>query len=113
MISEEEARKKVLANIGVRPSRSVLLWQALSCFATEDYFSSLPLPNFDNSAMDGYAVVASSCGLGKRLGVVGEQPAAVDLELRVAVGDVVGIFTGAAMPADAGSVVVQSGATGG
>jgi len=64
MISEGEARKKVLEKIEVRPSRSVLLSQALSWFAADDYFSSLPLPNFDNSAMDGYAVVASSCGLG-------------------------------------------------
>jgi molybdopterin molybdotransferase len=107
MISEEEARKKVLANIGVRPSRSVLLSQALSCFAAEDYFSSLPLPNFDNSAMDGYAVVASSCVVGKRLRVIGEQPAALDRRLRVSAGEAVRIFTGAPMPAGADAVVMQ------
>jgi molybdopterin molybdotransferase len=111
MISEEEARKKVLANIGVRPSRSVLLSQALSCFAAEDYFSSLPLPNFDNSAMDGYAVVASSCGLGKRLRVIGEQPAALDRQLRVSAGEAVRIFTGAPMPAGADAVVMQEDVT--
>jgi len=111
MISEEEARKKVLANIGVRPSRSVLLWQALSCFAAEDYFSSLPLPNFDNSAMDGYAVVASSCGLGKRLRVIGEQPAALDRQLRVSAGEAVRIFTGAPMPPGADAVVMQEDVT--
>lgn len=111
MISEEEARKKVLANIGVRPSRSVLLSQALSCFAAEDYFSSLPLPNFDNSAMDGYAVVASSCGLGKRLRVIGEQPAALDRQLRISAGEAVRIFTGAPMPAGADAVVMQEDVT--
>ena len=111
MISEEEARKKVLANIGVRPSRSVLLWQALSYFAAEDYFSSLPLPNFDNSAMDGYAVVASSCGLGKRLRVIGEQPAALDRQLRISAGEAVRIFTGAPMPAGADAVVMQEDVT--
>src|SRR5438067_4477179 len=111
MISEEEARKKVLANIGVRPSRSVLLWQALSCFAAEDYFSSLPLPNFDNSAMDGYAVVASSCGLGKRLRVIGEQPAALDRQLRVSPAEAIRIFTGAPMPAGADAVVMQEDVT--
>ncbi len=95
MISEEEARKKVLANIGIRPSRSVLLWQALSCFAAEDYFSLLPLPSFDNSAMDGYAVVASACGVGKQLRVIGEQPAALDRQLRVSAGEAARIFTGA------------------
>ena len=111
MISEEEARKKVLAEIGVRPSRSVLLSQALSCFAADDYFSSLPLPNFDNSAMDGYAVVASSCGLGKRLRVIGEQPAALDRQLRISAGEAVRIFTGGPMPAGADAVVMQEDVT--
>src|SRR5438105_2273131 len=111
MISEEEARKKVLANIGVRPSRSVLLWQALSCFAAEDYFSSLPLPSFDNSAMDGYAVVASACGVDKQLRVIGEQPAALDRQLRVSAGEAVRIFTGAPMPAGADAVVMQEDVT--
>jgi molybdopterin molybdotransferase len=111
MISEEEARKKVLAEIGVGPSRSVLLSQALSCFAAEDYFSSLPLPNFDNSAMDGYAVVASSCVVGKRLRVIGEQPAALDRRLRVSAGEAVRIFTGAPMPAGADAVVMQEDVT--
>jgi molybdopterin molybdotransferase len=111
MISEEEARKKVLAEIGVRPSRSVLVSQALSCFAAEDYFSSLPLPNFDNSAMDGYAVVASSCVVGKQLRVIGEQPAALDRQLRVSAGEAVRIFTGAPMPAGADAVVMQEDVT--
>jgi molybdopterin molybdotransferase len=111
MISEEEARKKVLAEIGVRPSRSVLLSQVLSCFAAEDYFASLPLPNFDNSAMDGYAIVASSCGVGKRLRVIGEQAAALDRQLRVSAGEAVRIFTGAPMPAGADAVVMQEDVT--
>lgn len=111
MISEEEARKEVLEKIQVRPSRSVLLSQALSCFAAEDYFSSLPLPNFDNSAMDGYAVVASSCARGKRLRVIGEQPAALDRQLRVSAGEAVRIFTGAPMPAGADAVVMQEDVT--
>lgn len=111
MISEEEARKEVLEKIQVRPSRSVLLSQALSCFAAEDYFSSLPLPNFDNSAMDGYAVVASSRARGKRLRVIGEQPAALDRQLRVSAREAVRIFTGAPMPAGADAVVMQEDVT--
>src|SRR5260370_13519538 len=107
MIREEEARKEVLEKTQMRPSRSVLLWQGLSCFAAEDYFSSLPLPNFDNSAMDGYAVVASSCARGKRLRVIGEQPAALDRQLRVLAGEAVRIFTGAPIPAGADAVVMQ------
>src|SRR5260370_3664974 len=111
MISEEEARKEVLEKIQVRSSRSVLLSQALSCFAAEDYFSLLPLPNFDNSAMDGYAAVASSCARGKRLRVIGEQPAALDRQLRVSAGEAVRIFTGAPMPAGADAGAIQEDVT--
>jgi len=111
MIAEEEARTKVLENIQVQASRKVLLSHALSCFAAEDYFSSLPLPNFDNSAMDGYAVVASACGAGKRLRVIGEQPAGLDRQLRVSPGEAIRIFTGAPIPADADAVVMQEDVT--
>ena len=111
MIAEEEARKKVLEKIQVRASRRVSLSHALNCFAAEDYFSSLPLPNFDNSAMDGYAVVAGTCGAGKRLRVIGEQPAGLDRQLRVSPGEAIRIFTGAPMPAGADAVVMQEDVT--
>src|SRR6266513_3459860 len=107
MIAEEEARKKVLEKIQVRASRRVSLSHALNCFAAEDYFSSLPLPNFDNSAMDGYAVVAGTCGAGKRLRVIGEQPAGLDRQLRLSPGEAIRIFTGAPMPLGADAVVMQ------
>src|SRR6266516_1784696 len=111
MIAEEEARKKVLEKIEVRTSRRVSLSHALNCFAGEDYFSSLPLPNFDNSAMDGYAVVASACAVAKRLRVIGEQPAGLDRKLRVSPGEAIRIFTGAPMPAGADAVVMQEDVT--
>src|SRR5438046_6991607 len=111
MIAEEEAREKVLEKIQVRASRRVSLSHALNCFAAEDYFSSLPLPNFDNSAMDGYAVVASACGVAKRLRVIGEQPAGLDRKLRVSPGEAIRIFTGAPMPAGADAVVMQEDVT--
>src|SRR5213080_515783 len=111
MIAEEEAREKVLEKIQVRASRRVSLSHALNCFAAEDYFSSLPLPNFDNSAMDGYAVVASACGVAKRMRVIGEQPAGLDRKLRISPGEAVRIFTGAPTPAGADAVVMQEDVT--
>lgn len=111
MIEEEEARTKVLENIQVQASRKVSLSHALSCFAAEDYFSSLPLPNFDNSAMDGYAVVASACGAGRRLRVIGEQPAGLDRQLRVSPGEAIRIFTGAPIPSGGDAVVMQEDVT--
>ncbi len=111
MISEEEARAKILGTIRALPPRRLSILEALDCFAAEDYFARLPLPNFDNSAMDGYAVVASSCAPGKRLRVVGEQAAGLDQQLRASAGDAVRIFTGAPMPAGADAIVMQEDVT--
>ena len=87
------------------------LLEALDCFAAEDCFAQLPLPIFDNSAMDGYAVIAAECALGKRLRVVGEQPAGQDRQLRISSGEAVRIFTGAPMPSGADAVVMQEDVT--
>ncbi|MGZ5553663.1 MAG: gephyrin-like molybdotransferase Glp, partial [Chthoniobacterales bacterium] len=60
MISEEEARTKILSHVRARPSRIVPLAEALDCFARRDFLARLALPSFDNSSMDGYALVASA-----------------------------------------------------
>src|SRR5438034_5162762 len=111
MISEEEARSRILNAIQPLPARRISLLSALDCFAAEDYFARLPLPNFDNSAMDGYAVMASSCRKGERLRVTGEQPAGPDRQLRISSGEAVRIFTGAPIPANADAVVMQEDVT--
>jgi molybdopterin molybdotransferase len=107
VISEEEARRRILENISPLDQRAVPVAGALDCFAAEDYFARLPLPAFDNSAMDGYAVVASSCNKGCRLRVIGEQPAGLDRKLRVDSGEAVRIFTGATLPQGADAIVMQ------
>src|SRR5438445_12658427 len=107
MISEEEARARILDKIKPLPERAVPLAQALGCFAAQDYFARLPLPVFDNSAMDGYAVVASACKKGARLRVTGEQPAGRDRQLRVSLGEGVRIFTGAPQPMGPDAIVLQ------
>ena len=111
MISEDDARTQVLQAVRTLPSRRVALSQALDCFAAEDYFARLSLPAFDNSAMDGYAVVASSCKKGGRLHVIGEQPAGPDRKLRVTAGEAIRIFTGAPVPQGADTIVMQEDVT--
>ena len=111
MISEEEAREKVLETITPLEERTVLLAQALACFSAQNYFARLPLPAFDNSAMDGYAVLASSSTKGARLRVIGEQPAGRDRELHVGDGEAVRIFTGAPLPRGADAIVMQEDVT--
>jgi molybdopterin molybdotransferase len=111
MISEEEARKKILETVRSLPSRRLPVSQVLGCFAADDYFARLPLPPFDNSAMDGYAVVASSCARGKRLRVTAEQPAGRDKQLHVSPGEAIRIFTGAPIPQGADAIVMQEDVT--
>ena len=122
MISEAEAREKILEAVRPLPPRKMSILsasrtdssrgeEALDHFAAEDYFARLPLPMFDNSAMDGYAVIASDCKKGARLRVISEQPAGVDRKLRVSNGKTVRIFTGAPMPAGADAVVMQEDVT--
>ncbi|MDP9186417.1 MAG: molybdopterin molybdotransferase MoeA [Verrucomicrobiota bacterium] len=111
MISEAEARAKVLEAVRPLQPRKMSILNALDHFAAEDYFARLPLPMFDNSAMDGYAVIASDCKKGARLRVIDEQPAGVDRKLRVSNGKTVRIFTGAPMPAGADAIVMQEDVT--
>ena len=111
MITEEEALAKILSRTESLPPRTLAVEQAGGCFLLRDVSARLPLPLFDNSAMDGYAVIASDCTRNKRLRVVGEQPAGVDRGLQVRNGEAVRIFTGAPIPAGADAVVMQEDVT--
>ena len=111
MISEEAARTRILEAVNPRPERTILLSDALGCFSARTVAAEIPLPAFNNSAMDGYAVVASSGLKGVRLRVTGEQPAGVDRQLRISAGEAVRIFTGAPIPAGADAVVMQEDTT--
>jgi molybdopterin molybdotransferase len=107
MISEEEARTKILGAVPTLPVAKVPLLQAAGRFSAIELVATIPLPSFDNSAMDGYAVIASSAAKGARLKIVGDQPAGLSRNLRVREGEAVRIFTGAPLPAGADAVVMQ------
>jgi molybdopterin molybdotransferase len=107
VISEEEALERILSAVSPLPSIEVFLGDALDRFAAVDLFATIPLPPFDNSAMDGYAVIAESATKDTRLKIVGEQPAGISKNLCLSPGEAVRIFTGAPMPKGADSVVMQ------
>ena len=111
MISEEEAREKILNRIQPLASRTVALGDADGLFVAREITARLPLPLFDNSAMDGYAIVAKDCAPRKRLRVTGEQPAGADRQLCVKNGEAVRIFTAAPLPSGADAVVMQEDVT--
>jgi molybdopterin molybdotransferase len=89
MIEEEAALAEILEGTTLLRPCPVPVEEALNRFAAEDFFASLPLPAFDNSAMDGYAVIAKSSGAGRPLRIVGEQPAGIDRGLRLSDGEAI------------------------
>jgi molybdopterin molybdotransferase len=107
VITEDEALAHILKSVKPLAPRRVPLAQALEQFAARDIVARMALPVFDNSAMDGYAVVAGSCRRGQSQRVIGEQPAGVDRKLRIAAGEAVRVFTGAPMPEGADAVIMQ------
>jgi molybdopterin molybdotransferase len=111
MTSEEEALAAVLAKVSALPAKKLALINSLGRFAAQDVFASRPLPAFDNSAMDGYAVQTQSCRAGAKLRLVGEQPAGPDRRLTIGRGEAIRIFTGAPLPVGADAVLMQEDAT--
>jgi molybdopterin molybdotransferase len=96
----------------IRPlaPRDVALAEADGAVLAEDVTADSPLPSFDSSAMDGYAVRAADIagaapGTPVTLPVDGEVPAGDTSRHEVAAGTCVRIMTGALMPAGADAVV--------
>ena len=58
MRSVDEHQRVVAALIGPRAPVAVAIADSLGLVLAEDVVAPLSLPGFDNSAMDGYAVVA-------------------------------------------------------
>lgn len=59
MLSVEEALARVLAVELPRRTETVSLWEAHGRFLAQEVRATMPLPRWDNSAMDGYAVRAA------------------------------------------------------
>ena len=102
MISISEAREHVLAAVRPLPAEGVALAAALGRVLAEDVTSAIDLPPFDNSAMDGFAVVA---GDEPELEVIGESRAGHPAAAAVRAGTAIRISTGAMLPAGATAVV--------
>ncbi len=111
MTSEADALAAVLAKVTPRPACTGPLIDSLGRFSAQEAFAQRPLPAFDNSAMDGYAVQAESCRTGAHLRVSGEQPSGADRGLTIKAGEAIRILTGAPLPAGADAVIMQEDVT--
>ncbi len=110
MLSVEEALARILGYFHVLEVEETPLLDALGQVLAEDIVSTFDIPPLDNSAMDGYAVVASSVK-----GATPETPVVLSVVGSVAAGQLPGqdvgpgtavrIMTGAPVPAGADAVV--------
>jgi len=117
MRTVEEHQRVVAGLISARPAVSVPLADALGLALAEDVVAPLSLPGFDNSAMDGYAVLAADVATASaenpvKLPVAEDIPAGRTDLLTLAPGTAHRIMTGAMLPAGA-TAVVQVEATDG
>ncbi len=110
MRSVDEHLARILAAIRPIAPIELGLLEAEGGVLTEDIAATLPLPSFDNSAMDGYAVLSAdvadaTSGHPVTLPVVGEVVAGDTGAYAVTPGAAVRIMTGAQLPANADTVV--------
>ncbi len=118
MRSVSEHRAAVLELAVELPTGLAALAEADGLALAEDVVSELPLPNFDNSAMDGYAVRSADVAAAPvRLPVSADIPAGRTDAPPLAPGTAARIMTGAMVPAGADAVVqvewTDAGAGGG
>ena len=110
MLSVDEARRRVLGAVHTLDAVDVQVGRALGNVLAHDAFAPHALPRFDNSAMDGYAVVGAETESASetspvQLRVVGEVRAGDPGDLTVTTGTAARIMTGAPIPAGADAVV--------
>ena len=104
MITVEEAKNKLLKNIGISSQELIGIQKATGRVLYENIYSPISLPSFNQSAMDGYALRLHNKN---KYELIGEIKAGDYPEIRIKKGQAVRIFTGAAVPPDADCVIVQ------
>jgi molybdopterin molybdotransferase len=110
MISVEEARERILSYFQRLQPETVPLLQAIGQVLDEDVTATFDIPPLDNTAMDGYAVLAADTrGASEEapveLRVSGEVAAGYIFDGEVEPGTAVRIMTGAPIPRGADTVV--------
>jgi molybdopterin molybdotransferase len=108
LLSVDDARARMLAEIAALPAETVPLAQSIGRVLAEDVTAMRDQPPFAASAMDGWAMRAADTP--GSLKIVGESAAGHGFEDRVSAGEAVRIFTGAALPEDCDAMVIQEDA---
>jgi molybdopterin molybdotransferase len=107
VIDISEARRHVLDHCPALPPVSMPCREAIGTVLAAPVTAAEDVPPFPNSAVDGYAVVASSVAtVPVELPVVGEVAAGAHTDRVLQPGEAIRIMTGAPLPAGADAVVM-------
>ncbi|SMF53163.1 molybdopterin molybdochelatase [Alteromonadaceae bacterium Bs31] len=101
---------QVLLNDSLRiqaNTETIELTQTLDRVLAVNIYSPHNIPNYDNSAMDGYALNVDLSDTSQPLTVVGKSFAGKAYDGKVGVGECVRIMTGAKVPSDCNCVAMQ------
>lgn len=110
LLSVREAQDQILGKFHPLPAEHVSIDNGLGRVLAETVVSPGDYPPFDNSSMDGYAVVAQDTGTASpqspvTLQVVGDIPAGTNPSFTIRSGQAARIMTGAMLPPGANAVV--------
>lgn len=110
MMSVDEALENILRHITPLESQLIPITEALERVLAEDVGSTIDIPPFANSAMDGYAVRAEDTASASPespvvLGIVAEVPAGAVPDRPIEPDTAARIMTGAPMPSGSDAVV--------
>jgi molybdopterin molybdotransferase len=112
LMSFDQARSRVLADVRRMGAERVAISEAVGRVLAEDLVAREPLPPFDNSAMDGYAIATGDLSADGpySLEVAGESAAGSEA-MWLARDAACRIFTGAPLPDRADAVLMQERVT--
>ncbi|KRD61575.1 molybdenum cofactor biosynthesis protein [Flavobacterium sp. Root935] len=104
MIEVKEALEIVAANSNAMPTQKIKVQKARGYVVAETIYSPISMPPFRQSAMDGYAFTHS---IRHQYDIVGISQAGDHSNIKLKQNEAIRIFTGAYVPDDADTVVMQ------
>jgi len=107
MISVDEAKAIIEKEITPLSPVKKSLQESAGKLLAEDIYASIDIPAYPQSSMDGYAFSFDAWKENNELTVNGVIAAGHDKDVPLRTGDAVRIFTGAAVPSGADTVVMQ------
>lgn len=118
MLSVAEYLDLVLDSVSELPPMEMPISDVNGCVLAQDIYARWPLPSFDNSSMDGYAVIAADVLSASEnspitLPVIDDIPAGFKSVETLQRGQAIRIMTGAPIPAGADSVIPIESTDGG